>query len=134
MVLGLLEAKAALSASPGEVQVSAVAGQTRPPWDPGQTCGLLSLFARAWSHPSGSRACEGRLAVPGVWVAEGWGQVGAPGRPSAGRVPSSVSGPWLKPSPLPGMPFLPCLPVNTSFLPLLIHPFFSHRTPLAQVT
>lgn len=86
MVLGLLEAKAALSASPGEVQVSAVAGQTRPPWDPGQTCGLLSLFARAWSHPSGSRACEGRLAVPGVWVAEGWGQVGAPGRPSAGRV------------------------------------------------
>lgn len=37
-----------------------------------------------WGHPSGSWACEGRLAVPGVWAAEGWGQAGSPGRPSAG--------------------------------------------------
>lgn len=45
-------------------------------------------------------------------------------------VPSSVLEPWLEPSPLPGMRFLPYAPVSTSFLPLLIPPFFSHRTPL----
>lgn len=39
-----------------------------------------------WGHPSGSWACEGRLAVPGVWAAESWGQAGSPGRPSAGRM------------------------------------------------
>lgn len=51
-----------------------------------QTRGLVSLFSRVWSHPSGLRACEGRLAIPGLWAAEGWGQAGALGRPSAGRV------------------------------------------------
>lgn len=51
-------------------------------------------------------------------------------------VPSSVSGPWLEPSPLPGTPFLPCLPVSTSFLPLLIRPFFlpSHPTRPGDMT
>lgn len=47
---------------------------------------------------------------------------------------SSVLGPWLEPSPLPGTPFLPCLPVSTSFLPLLTPPFFSHRTLLTSLT
>lgn len=32
-----------------------------------------------WGHPSGSWASEGRLAVPGVWAAEGWGTGGLPG-------------------------------------------------------
>lgn len=72
VVLGFLEAKAALSASPGEVQVSAVAGQTRPPWDPGHR-------RAGWFHCSHGCGATPRGCGPAraVWLSLGCGRLRA---------------------------------------------------------